>query len=767
MLALFLLFCTPMFAAKLAYTSTAAGANNRSFWVATTGNDAAILIREAQSMVPLACGYQAAGQTLVIGCANPLYGGAEMMGNLQKLGYTVIGADIKVAFDPAITPVLLLQSFASSTTVSISDPGSWQASTDAPWLTMYRSDARSVGYLIAGTTSLYPRTATLTVSLSSGNVQLSVRQLGGSGGSPVYSFPVQNTTVGPLAGTNTATMTSSLLDSPWQATSNQPWLSIVTPNGVGSANISFAVAANASAANRSGVITVGNALFTVTQQAGQVTLLPTSAAVPQVSGSGGFAVSTNPPGLGWTATSSADWLTINPLNGTGNATLTYSFATNGTAATRTGVISVNGAQFTVSQIGIAITLSPLSATVVGTGAIGTFSLSLSVPGSQWTATSNASWLTVSPATGSGNATLTYTAAPNSSVLARSAYLSVNGTAGFLVTQTGLVGSVAISLSSATIQQNASSGTIAVTPTPSDYTGWTVTGAPSWLKLAFSGNTITWTAAANTTGLNRLATLDIGGETFSLIQTATGATNPLVSAVTNAASYGSGPIAPGEIVTLFGVLLGPVSPAGLLLSNGKVSTENAQTQVFFDSIPAPIIGAFTTQTSVQVPYGITGKASTSLTVRYQGVSSVPVLMTVSDSAFGLFSSDASGRGQSAALNADLSLNRSSNPVARGSVIVLYGTGEGQTSPAGMEGTTSPLMPPWLSPEKLVSVKIDGQAAVVEFVGAAPGEISGLLQINVRVPQSVTPGISVPVLVTVGTPGVTSFSTSQAGSTIAVK
>ncbi len=103
-------------------------------------------------------------------------------------------------------------------------------------------------------------------------------------------------------------------------------------------------------------------------------------------------------------------------------------------------------------------------------------------------------------------------------------------------------------------------------------------------------------------------------------------------------------------------------------------------------------------------------------------------------------------EAAALNQDASTNSSSIPAASGSVVVLYVTGAGQMSPPAATGSLSanPLPQPLLP----VAVQIGGLDAEVTFAGAAPGYVSGLLQVNARVPAGVTPGDSVPVTVAVG-------------------
>jgi uncharacterized protein (TIGR03437 family) len=240
---------------------------------------------------------------------------------------------------------------------------------------------------------------------------------------------------------------------------------------------------------------------------------------------------------------------------------------------------------------------------------------------------------------------------------------------------------------------------------------------------------------------------------------TAANSPAISAVTNAASNLGGPIAPGEIVALYGSGLGPVQPTSASVgSDGLYDTALAGTRVQFDGIAAPILYTSATQVAAIVPYEVTG-TSTQVTVTYQGQTSASATIALADSAPGLFTSGSTGQGQAVAVNQNGSINSSSTPVPTGGIISLFGTGEGQSSPAGVDG--KPAVAPLPAPVLPVNVTIGGVTVNdLQYVGGAPGVVAGLLQINVAIPASVTPGSAVPVVIRVGE------ATSQAGVTIAV-
>ncbi len=230
-------------------------------------------------------------------------------------------------------------------------------------------------------------------------------------------------------------------------------------------------------------------------------------------------------------------------------------------------------------------------------------------------------------------------------------------------------------------------------------------------------------------------------------------------VVSAASFLGGSVAAGQIVTIFGTTIGPAALAGLRLNaQGLVDTTVGETRVLFDGVPAPIIYALAGQTSVIVPYAVAGRTTTQMVVEYQGRRSDPVTLQVAPSAPGLFSANSSGRGPGAILNQDSSVNAAGNPAEKGSVVVLFGTGEGRTEPDGVDGRLASSVFP--KPRLPVSVRIGGAPAEVLYAGAAPGLVAGVFQINARIPEGVVSG-AVPVVVTVGS------AASQEGLTVAVR
>jgi len=240
--------------------------------------------------------------------------------------------------------------------------------------------------------------------------------------------------------------------------------------------------------------------------------------------------------------------------------------------------------------------------------------------------------------------------------------------------------------------------------------------------------------------------------------------PVISQVVNAASGIAGSVSPGEILTIRGYGVGASRTGGLTLdASGNVTTNLNGLKVTFDGKPAPLIYTSASQTNLIVPYEVAGKASTVMQVTYAATAgnlqTAAWTLPVAPSAPAIFTLDATGTGQGAVLNQDGGVNGAANAAARGSVISVFATGEGQTTPAGVTGSVSPAS--GSKPVLPVAVKIGGLDATVQHAGSAPGLVAGLLQVNAVVPASIAPGPAVPLMVSVG--GVP----SQRDVTIAVR
>ena len=133
--------------------------------------------------------------------------------------------------------------------------------------------------------------------------------------------------------------------------------------------------------------------------------------------------------------------------------------------------------------------------------------------------------------------------------------------------------------------------------------------------------------------------------------------------------------------------------------------------------------------------------------YRGQSSAPFTISLASSSPSLFTANGTRAGPAAAINvASGTLNIALNPVHPGEYISLYATGEGQTTPPGIDGKVATLTPP--QPNLPVTATVGGISAPVQYAGGAPGAIAGLMQVNIRIPSGVPFGGYVPIVPTVG-------------------
>jgi uncharacterized protein (TIGR03437 family) len=179
------------------------------------------------------------------------------------------------------------------------------------------------------------------------------------------------------------------------------------------------------------------------------------------------------------------------------------------------------------------------------------------------------------------------------------------------------------------------------------------------------------------------------------------------------------VAPGELITIYGTGVGPDQLAGTVVGQdgSTVLTETRYTHVLFDGVPAPMIYASAGQTSAIVPYTVHGKTSTKVELERFGVRSTAITMQVTSAVPALFTLNSADLGPGAIVNQDGSVNTDENAAERGSVVILFGTGEGQTDPGGVDGLLALKALP--KPMRPVRVTIGGKQAEVLYAGAAPG------------------------------------------------
>ena len=205
---------------------------------------------------------------------------------------------------------------------------------------------------------------------------------------------------------------------------------------------------------------------------------------------------------------------------------------------------------------------------------------------------------------------------------------------------------------------------------------------------------------------------------------------------NAGSFLGGPVAPGEILSFFGSKLGPASPAtnGGFDSNGQLPTTLGGNTVTFDGTQAPLFYVSNNQINLQVPYEISGKASTLMTITYadpanpgSGSTVATTTLTVAKSAPGIF----------VVTNADGSANGPNSPGAVGAVLVVYGTGAGVTSGLIRTGAAAPA-----NSITTATATIGGIPVTPGYAGLTPGSV-GLTQVNLVIPPGTPSGNTVPL------------------------
>jgi hypothetical protein len=317
----------------------------------------------------------------------------------------------------------------------------------------------------------------------------------------------------------------------WTAVSNDSWIHITAgSSGSGAGTVSYSVDANTLASPRTGTMTIATQTFTISQDgtSGGCTysINPTSQSFTASGGTGSTTVTTSDPACTWTAVSNDGWISVTSgSSGTGNGTVNFSVATNPLTSPRTGTMTIATKTFTVTQSGnsCSYSISPTSSSFPASGGSNTVNVTAGA-GCGWTAMSNVPWITINTgASGTGNGTVDYTVAANTTSSSRQGTMTIAGQT-HTVTQAPTCTYTLMPTSQNFI---AAGGTGQISVTAPMECSWTTNASDSWITITQgtggTGNgTINYTVSANT-GPARNGSITVNGQQTCFISQDTGCT----------------------------------------------------------------------------------------------------------------------------------------------------------------------------------------------------------------------------------------------------
>jgi uncharacterized protein (TIGR03437 family) len=196
-----------------------------------------------------------------------------------------------------------------------------------------------------------------------------------------------------------------------------------------------------------------------------------------------------------------------------------------------------------------------------------------------------------------------------------------------------------------------------------------------------------------------------------------------------------PLAPGGFVSLFGSRF-TTQQAGA--TRIPLERELSGVKVRIGNFDAPLHFVAPGQINAQMPLEVQPNSNVSVVVSANGVFTAPQTYLIAPAMPGIFI----GSTGPAVLDGQSRLVTPENPARIGDVLQIFATGLGTTQPAVASGAAGP---PFSTVTNPVSVTLGGVDAAVVYQGLAPGFVA-LYQVNIIVPSGVTPGTSVPLVLT---------------------
>jgi hypothetical protein len=428
--------------------------------------------------------------------------------------------------------------------------------TDCPWTVVNTNtwieilsptngtSSTAIDYAVTANLMNTPRTGVVVIA----NQVLTISQ---AGVPCEFVLSPTNGSHGALAEEGAVSVTAAL-DCPWAAVSLDNWITILPPTSyVGTGEVRYAVAANPAGIARQGSISIEGTIFPVTQAAAPCTfaVTPSSASFAAGAVTGSVNVVTL-PGCVWHVETTNEWITIpGGATNTGSGGVSYTLSENVLLSERVGYLAVAGSVVVVTQAATVCTyaLAPSGATHGSGGETGLVTVSTG-PNCPWDVINTNSWILLTGTTNAvGAGTVSYSVQANPTALTRTGVLQVAGES-FVVTQDGAPCSYSLVVSGASHGAQTTTGAVAVTTLVGCV--WNVATATPWVTILSplsqtNSGSVDYSVDANPTGLTRIGSLIVAGQTFTVTQAGAACTFALE---TNQAALGFAAVSNSVAIT---------------------------------------------------------------------------------------------------------------------------------------------------------------------------------------------------------------------------
>jgi uncharacterized protein (TIGR03437 family) len=191
-------------------------------------------------------------------------------------------------------------------------------------------------------------------------------------------------------------------------------------------------------------------------------------------------------------------------------------------------------------------------------------------------------------------------------------------------------------------------------------------------------------------------------------------------------------APGELVSFYGSALGPAPGlTSTFDSHGLLPVDFGGTEVFFDGKHAPLLYVSDSQVNAIVPFSVAGQQTTAVQVCTSSCTP-PVQVRVAPAHPNLFTlADPPFTSRVLTFATDGVLNTSVDPARPGSVVTMFLTGAGAVTEPPTDGAVG--VPFQGQPQLPVHVTVGTQDATVLYAGSSAGAVTGVLQLNIKLPD----------------------------------